>query len=232
MKNGRYEDDNGRIVTWYKNDLIHRDDGPAIETVVLNENNDPVGTTAHWYKEGKLHREGAPAFTSSRGDEAWYQEGKLHRTDGPATKDISYDYNVYPGIFKKETLGWYIHDKIQRDNNPAVEVIYYGSSGEVKDKGVEWYHNGQKHRIGGPAVEYQDGYQEWWQNGLMHRHDGPAIETTVGENKFFLKGVEYDFREYTKLNALSQGREAPFDLVLTLREKFFPKKENKNNLNQ
>jgi hypothetical protein len=49
----------------------------------------------------------------------------------------------------------------------------------------EWWYNGKRHKIGGPAVirkglrknklrdiTYEE--KEWWQNGELHREDGPA----------------------------------------------------------
>jgi hypothetical protein len=60
---------------WYKNDLLHRTDGPA---VIISSG------SQFWYFEGKLHRTDGPAVIYSDGHEAWYFEGKLHRTDGPA----------------------------------------------------------------------------------------------------------------------------------------------------
>jgi hypothetical protein len=31
------------------------------------------------------------------------------------------------------------------------------------------------HRVGGPAIEYADGYEEWRVDGQLHREDGPAV---------------------------------------------------------
>jgi hypothetical protein len=64
---------NGLIITeyggklWYKNDLLHRTDGPAI--IYL------YGYRA-WYFEGKLHRTDGPAVIYPDGDEYWYLNGK------------------------------------------------------------------------------------------------------------------------------------------------------------
>lgn len=51
------------------------------------------------------------------------------------------------------------------DDQPA---IVYG------DK-LEWFIDGIRHRIGGPAIEYKYGGEEYWQNGKLHRYDGPAV---------------------------------------------------------
>ena len=39
----------------------------------------------------------------------------------------------------------------------------------------EWYIQGMRHRIDGPAVIRVNGTNEWWQFGKQHRTDGPAI---------------------------------------------------------
>ncbi len=48
---------------YFKDKLIHREDGPAIEW------ND--GTTS-WYKKGKIHRLNGPAIEYSNGDKEYY----------------------------------------------------------------------------------------------------------------------------------------------------------------
>lgn len=75
VKNGRYEE--GDSVRWYKNDVLHREDGPA---VVAGED------LCVWYFEGEYHRVGGPAIINTQ-EERWYQHGKLHREDGPAIED-------------------------------------------------------------------------------------------------------------------------------------------------
>ena len=52
-------------VRWYdlKTDLLHREDGPAIEYV----NGDKS-----WFINGKLHREDGPALEYASGYKAWY----------------------------------------------------------------------------------------------------------------------------------------------------------------
>ena len=51
---------------WYKNDELHRLDGPAIEWF----NGDKS-----WYQNGKRHRLDGPAFEGANGYKAWYQDG-------------------------------------------------------------------------------------------------------------------------------------------------------------
>lgn len=65
--------------SYYKNKLLHREDGPAVEY---------KNGTKEWYKEGKLHREGGPAIEQADGRKEWYKEGELHREDGPAIERV------------------------------------------------------------------------------------------------------------------------------------------------
>lgn len=60
---------------WFLNDLLHREDGPAVESA----NGDRF-----WFLHGKRHREDGPAIEKSDGSKAWYLNGQLHREDGPA----------------------------------------------------------------------------------------------------------------------------------------------------
>ena len=80
---------------YYVNNVLHRDDGPAIEY---------VSGTKEWYINGKPHREDGPAEEYYNGAKQWYKNGLRHREDGPAYEgsngylewhfnDICYDYN-------------------------------------------------------------------------------------------------------------------------------------------
>jgi hypothetical protein len=74
IKNGVFEYANG--FKWYKNNVLHRVDGPAIEYSNGDE---------EWYFEGKLHRINGPAYISQSGKyKEWYEYGLIHRLDGPA----------------------------------------------------------------------------------------------------------------------------------------------------
>ena len=62
---------------WYKNGVIHREDGPAVIT---------DGGGYHWMQNGEYHRESGPAIEDDE-TKSWYIHGKLHREDGPAVVD-------------------------------------------------------------------------------------------------------------------------------------------------
>jgi hypothetical protein len=76
---------------WYKDDKLHRDDGPAYYSKI-NKNKE-------WYKNGKKHREDGPAIIKGN-YKVWLINGELHREDGPAI--INGDYKT-----------WYINDIIR-----------------------------------------------------------------------------------------------------------------------
>jgi hypothetical protein len=65
-----YDDING-VKHWYLNDLIHRENGPAVESA--------DGYKA-WYKYSKRHREDGPARIHSCGIEEYWLNGK-HYTE-------------------------------------------------------------------------------------------------------------------------------------------------------
>lgn len=89
----------GFVIWRLQNDIVHRDDGPAVEC--------PNGQL-EWYQNGKLHREDAPAIEWP-GGEAWYQNGYKHREGAPA---------VECDDGKKE---WYLNGELHREDGPAVE---------------------------------------------------------------------------------------------------------------
>ena len=63
-----------------ENDVLHREDGPAL----LYDQGDQ-----EWYFNGKLHRNDGPAVYDSRYQyKAWYQHGIRHREDGPAIERL------------------------------------------------------------------------------------------------------------------------------------------------
>jgi hypothetical protein len=77
-KNGRHIEtiESDEIVIWYKNDVAHREDGPAVKF--------PNDGYKAWHFNGELHRVGGPAVIHANGDKDWYFHGIQHREDGPA----------------------------------------------------------------------------------------------------------------------------------------------------
>ena len=56
----------------------------------------------------------------------------------------------------------------------------------------EWYRNGKRHRIDGPAIIRPDGHREWYQNHKYHREDGPAVIWPDGSDKYWLDDTPYE----------------------------------------
>jgi len=85
---------NGLVITsigskrWYLNDVLHRDDGPAVEF----DNGDK-----YWYLNGLQHRDDGPAAERYNGDKSWHITGQLHRVDGAAVEMVN-GYKI-----------WYLH---------------------------------------------------------------------------------------------------------------------------
>lgn len=52
---------------WRRNDMLHRDDGPAVEW---------ASGAKEWHREGKLHRVDGPAIERSDGTKEWYRDGE------------------------------------------------------------------------------------------------------------------------------------------------------------
>jgi hypothetical protein len=86
-------------ITWTRNGVAHRNDGPA---VIYSDGRQ------FWYQHGKLHRDGDPAAIYPDGRQSWYQHGKPHRNDGPAQ------------ICSDGIQMWYFYGELHRDDGAAV----------------------------------------------------------------------------------------------------------------
>ena len=79
-------------------------------------------------------------------------------------------------------------------NETAIQdlVSNTGSKQFFRDTHTVWYNrNRQPHRIGGPAIEYNNGDRVWYQNGAFHRTDGPAVEYNNGDQEWWLHGIRH-----------------------------------------
>ena len=120
---------------WYRNGIMHREDGPAYTG--------DDGEQA-WYLNGEIHREDGPAVVRPDGKQEWWKNGKRHREDGPAI------------VHADGRQHWFRNGKLHREDGPA--AIH-------RDGTREWYRNDKLHRKDGPAVIRDDGSEEWWING-------------------------------------------------------------------
>ena len=107
---------------WYKDNLYHREDGPAVE--------DADGTK-EWFKDGRCHREDGPAAEGTEGVKVWWYKdifvGKGDHPD-PAlwARLTSVEANGGPllngcivDLFRVKF--WYRDDVLHREDGPAVE---------------------------------------------------------------------------------------------------------------
>lgn len=53
----------------------------------------------------------------------------------------------------------------------------------------EWYVEGKRHRIDGPALIHEDGSKSWYRNGKLHREDGPALDWKDGTTEWYRNGL-------------------------------------------
>jgi hypothetical protein len=73
---------------------------------------------------------------------------------------------------------WRLRGQLHRLSGPALS----------DDQGNwSWFHYGDRHRIGGPAM-YEFGHYSWWQNGKLHRDDGPAVVRADGSQEWYHYG--------------------------------------------
>ena len=56
--------------------------------------------------------------------------------------------------------------------------------------------NGERHREGGPAIEWANGNKAWYLNGKLHREDGPACEWANGYKEWYLNGKRLTEQEW------------------------------------
>jgi len=101
---------------WYKDGLLHRENGPAAEF---------SDGTKIWYIKGKCHRLDGPAIEFSDGAKEWYFEGKEHRIDGPAIE------------YADGTKKWCIEGKSFTEIVNTRDKIFLGK--EKGKYGLEWY---------------------------------------------------------------------------------------------
>jgi hypothetical protein len=52
----------------------------------------------------------------------------------------------------------------------------------------EYYINGHRHRLEGPAIVYTDEYIAYYVDGLLHRLNGPSIVDSYGNEQYWQNG--------------------------------------------
>lgn len=85
----------------------------------------------------------------------------------------SYEYTVY-----------------YKDAEKTIKHRLVGPAIEYKDGHKEYFINGKRHRLDGPAIETAD-RKEYWIEGKRHRLDGPAIERDNGDKEYWVKSLRH-----------------------------------------
>jgi hypothetical protein len=145
---------------YFKNGVLHREDGPA---KICSDG------TEEWYLNGIRHREGGPAIVWRDGSREWFLNGLRHREDGPA--------RVW-----NNSEEWWENGKLHREGGPAEIVRFSVYFAEI------WYKHGKPHKKDGPAYINSYGEKRWLVNGMLHREDGPAVLLKDGTSNYFLMG--------------------------------------------
>lgn len=104
---------------WYKEGLLHREDGPAL---IMNDG------TKFWYRNGLWHRENGPAVEWANGHKEWWIEGK--RCENPESS-IKCLY-----AYQKETHMYYPKRINRYDSNMTNKELR-----ELSEKLKEDYNN-------------------------------------------------------------------------------------------
>jgi len=88
----------------------------------------------------------------------------MHNTSHEITTDDDHkihSFNDKPAIVYPNSLYWYKHGLLHRENNPAIIIVHYIDNGkEFKTK--KWYKDGKLHNRKGPAIILINGNKEWW----------------------------------------------------------------------
>ena len=131
MKNGLVVNKSG-TQEWYKNGLLHREDGPAVVYLI---------GIREWYQNGRLHRVDGPACEGSK---CWYYKGIfVGHGDKPDpelwARLTSVELNGGPLLngYIVDLHGntrWYKDDVLHREDGPAFEVA---------DGSKDWFLQGE-----------------------------------------------------------------------------------------
>lgn len=139
--------------------------------------------STRWVGTPRLH---------NAGQHEWLYDDQMYRVE--ITRDL-YDEMVQ--------RSWYRNDVLHRDGAPAMERwgrachLYFDSDSDSHEhayKRFEYYQNGRRHRLDGPAVtkmhwcfdekhaahaRYKEGVvvkEEWYLHGERHRDGAPAVQ--------------------------------------------------------
>ena len=181
MKNGLIVNKYG-IKLYYKDDKLHREDGPA----VIYSN----GNFSYWI-DGKKHREGGPAVIYSNGILEYWIEGKLVDEYRPG-------FGCFEPKSREEAI-----ERLNSKERPFTREMYLANIDNiwpemkngliVTEKGTKlYYKDDMVHNEDEPAVIYNNGTVEYRIEGELHRRDGPAVIYSNGTLEYWIEGKFVD----------------------------------------
>jgi hypothetical protein len=114
-----------------------------------------------WKKNNKKHRKNKPSIEYENGNEEYWINGQRHRNpmEGPAVKYEIKDFYFLGGNQCFLNI---------QENGTREIYIFKGLL-----KKFYLYSNSNFDSI--PSIIYPNGDKEWWSNGLRHRLEGPAV---------------------------------------------------------
>lgn len=150
---------NFKIISYYKNGILHRTNGPAQYYYHINMN------VEVYYRNGKIHRKNGPAIIKYFNilnivkEEHYYINGLHHRINEPAVilyyahpnkvkeeryyiNGLLHRENDKPAEIKYAPNGkiikecWMLNDRLRRKNNNPV-IVEYDEHGKIKNEGYE-----------------------------------------------------------------------------------------------
>lgn len=172
-------------ITWRRNGVIHREDGPA----VLRS----CGRVC-WYKDGLPHREGLPANETrdEQGNilsQAYFLHGERVSMDGQPAIMHRHENGVLFAQWFNEV------GEVARPEDEGPAISWWYPNGSYSH---EFYLAGVQHRSQGPSViaKYAEPAVDrparkifsFHRFGKMHREDGPAEIYEGGLSYFWLSG--------------------------------------------
>lgn len=188
---------------WYKNNLIHKDVGPAILISYTNK----ISTIASlYYTNGLLNSQNNIAIDVKKEclkDIVDYIDNKIYSMVKQIINESQYyGSNVYfnynngnlissendPSIYYTDFEIYTKDNLIHRESGPAV----------VTNMLKCYYINDKLHNEDGPAYvfdKYNHKIKKYYINGLLHRDNGPAIESsnaTYSELYFYKNGMKHN----------------------------------------
>jgi len=75
----------------------------------------------------------------------------------------------------------------------------------IETNGTKFYYKDRamniRHRLNGPAVEWDDGSKMWYIDGKCHRLDGPAIISANGNKFWYVDGKPLTEKQFLALTS-------------------------------